>query len=336
MPNRHRLHVPGGTYYVFRSTDSRHPIFSRPEEYARFDELVPIALASSDAKLLAYCWLPEAVHLVIEIGERPVADFMRDLMWRYSRTAWQRAEDRPWFRERYHATLVQAETYLEGLIRYVHYLPVRGGLAATPGDYPHSSHPAYLGRRSGSPVRVRKLLGLLGCQGSDRIPYVRAMTEAPPDSFGVLLERGMPDTPGVVGDEQFLLDRSITAAIRTAPSPVRLIEKLIAQVAQHQALSVAEICSRSRRRELVIARAQIVWLATRWNLGTLTNVSQHLQHSPSAMTRAVAKYRHSRPELFTTEIFASAKSWTYDEAAASPRFSGHSIDYLRSLSPQDQ
>ena len=46
MPNRHRLHVPGGTYYIFRSTDSRHPIFSRPEEYTRFDALLPIALAS--------------------------------------------------------------------------------------------------------------------------------------------------------------------------------------------------------------------------------------------------------------------------------------------------
>src|SRR6185437_4028692 len=173
MPNRHRLHVPGGTYYLFRRTDSRHPIFSRAEEYTRFDELIPVALASSDAKLLAYCWQPESVHLVIEIAERPVAGFMRDLMWRYSRSTWHRVdEDRPWFRERYGATLIHAEPYLEPLTRYVHYLPVRTGLATAPGGYPYSSHAAYLGRRSGPPVRTRKLLGLLGCQGSDRTSYI--------------------------------------------------------------------------------------------------------------------------------------------------------------------
>lgn len=317
MSNRHRLHVPGGTYYLFRSTDPRHPIFSRPEEYARFDELLPIALASSGAKLLAYCWLPQALHLVLEIGERPVAEFMRDLMWRYSRSIWQREDNgRPWFRERYRATLVQAESYLEAVIRYVHYLPVHAGIAAAPDAYPYSSHAAYLGRRSGPPVRTRKLLGLIGCQGNDRAPYLRAMAEAPPDALGTIFDRGMPGTPGVVGDKQFLLRRSISAVGHTPTPPARLIEKVIAQVAERQALSVADICSKCRRRELVIARAQIVWLAMRWNLGTLTEVARLLHHSPSAMTRAVARYRCSRPELFRTEIFERATSRTYDGLAS--------------------
>lgn len=317
MPNRHRLHVPGGTYYVFRSTDSRHPIFSRPEEYARFDELLPIALASSDARLLAYCWLPESVHLVIEIGERPVADFMRDLMWRYSRSTWQRGDDdRPWFRERYRATLVQAETYLEALVCHVHYLPVRAGLATNPDHYAYSSHPAYLGQRSVPPVRTRKLLGLMGCHGNERTPYRRAMAEPPNESFRTLFERGMRDAPGAVGDQQFLLQRSVAVEVRTPPPSARLIERLISQIAERQALSVAEICSKSRRRELVIARAQIVWVATRWNFATLTDIARHLNHSPSAMTRAVARYRYSRPELFPTELLGASKSANYNRLAS--------------------
>jgi putative transposase len=313
MSNRHRLHVPGGTYYLFRTTDSRHPIFSRPEEYARFSQLLPIALASSDAKLLAYCWLPEALHFVIEIGDRPVALFMRDLMWRYSRSPWHRvAEERPWFRERYRATLVQAETYLEALIRHVHYLPVRAGLADAPHDYPYSSHSAYLCRRTGPPVRTRKLLGLMGCQGNDRAPYARAMAQAPPECFGAIFERGMSDTPGIVGDAQFLSRLSSLAVVRTQSRPDRFIEKLITRIAERHALSVDDICSNSRRRELVIARAQIVWLAMRWNLGTLTDVARHLHHSPSAMTRAVARYRSSRPDLFTRELLGPPRPPTVD------------------------
>ena len=317
MPNRHRLHVPGATYYLFRSTDSRHPVFSRPEDYARFDELLPIALAATDAKLLAYCWLPESLHLVVEIGERPVADFMRDLMWRYSRSPWQRVgEDRPWFRERYRATLVQAETYLEDLIRYVHYLPVHAGLAATLGEYPYSSHPSYLSRRCGPPVRIRKLLGLLGCRGSDRTAYIHAMAHASSPRFGSIFKRGMPNAPGIVGDKQFLSQCLVASVIRTPSPPPRLIENLIAEVAERQALSVAEIRSNSRRREIVMTRAQIVWLAMRWNIGTLTDVARHLNHSPSAMTRAVTRYRCSRPDLFTIETFSRPRPCTHDRLAS--------------------
>jgi hypothetical protein len=119
--------------------------------------------------------------------------------------------------------------------------------------------------------------------------------------------------PGIVGDQRFLSQRSI-AVTHDSPPPARLIEKLIAQIAERQALSVAEICSKSRRRELVIARAQIVCLAIRWNLGTLTDVARHLHRSPSAMTRAVARYWYSQPQLFTTDIFARASGRVYDRS----------------------
>lgn len=307
MPNRRRLHVPGGTYYLFRRTDSRHPIFSNSQEYTRFDELLPIALAAADAKLLAYCWLPEALHLVLEIAERPVAEFMRDLMWRYSRSSWHRiAEDRPWFRERYHATLIQVDTYLPALIRYVHYQPIRAGLTPDVADYPYTSHRAYLGRRHRAPVCTKKLLDLLGCRGADRLPYLHAMAEVPEESLSRLFERGLPATPGVVGDKQFMVQRAEAMSLRRSPSSSTLIEKLIAHVAERHALSIGDICSGSRRREYVIARAQIVWLAIRWNVGTLTDVARHLHHSPSAMSRAVARYRYSRPELFTQERRSAA------------------------------
>jgi putative transposase len=307
MPNPHRLHVPGGTYYVFRSTDSRHPIFSKAEEYARFDGLLPIALRSSDAKLLAYCWLPESVHLVIEIGERPVAEFMRDLMWRYSRTSWHRQDDgRPWFRARYRATVVQPETHLEALIRYVHYLPVRAALATDPDGYPYSSHSAYMLRRRVAYVRTQRLLTLMGCNGCDRSAYIRAMTEAPPASSTAIFEKGLPDTPGIVGDVRVRAQKSTAAA---TPDPTRpmLLPRLIAHVAEGHDISPEEICSASRRRKLVVVRAQITWLAARFNIASLNEVARHLHHSPSALSRAVTKYRCERPDLFTAEQIGSVR-----------------------------
>jgi REP element-mobilizing transposase RayT len=316
MPNRHRLHVPGGTYYIFRRTDARHPIFTQPEEYTRFGELLPISLASSDAKLLAYCLLAESVHLVVQIGERPVALFMRDLMWRYSRSPWHRLNgNRPWFRERYRATLVQSEIYLESLVRYIHYLPVRAGIAADPGDYAYSSHLTYLGQRSRPPVSVRRLLELIGHTGNSWTSYTRFMAQAPPENLERLFACGLPNTPGILGNQQFLSQHSIEGTVHALPRR-GLIEKLIGKLAEHQGLSVADIRSKCRRRELVIARAQIVWLALQWNLGTLTDIARHLQHSPSAMTRAVARYSHSRPDLFTTDIFTRRHPWIHQQPAS--------------------
>jgi putative transposase len=299
MPNARRIHVPGGTYYLFRRTDLRHPIFSGPEDYSRFDDLLTLTLESTGVKLLGYCWMPDAIHFAIEIADGPVARFMRDLMWRYSRRQWQRADDfRPWFRERYHATLVQAEVYLETLICHIHYLPVRAALAERPDEYPYTSHHAYLGRPSGPTVYTRRLLQSFCCAADTRTAYRDVMAEAPSDSLVRILEKGMPTTRGIVGDQTFIAERCGAQQRLRVSSPLRNLDRLIMRVAEHHSVSMGELSSKSRRRALVIARAQITWFAILWDLATITDVGRRLHHSPSALSRAVTTHRRRRPELF--------------------------------------
>jgi hypothetical protein len=50
------------------------------------------------------------------------------------------------FQGRFKALLVDDDSYLLGLVRYVHLNPVRCGMVSDPVDYPWSSHPAYLGK----------------------------------------------------------------------------------------------------------------------------------------------------------------------------------------------
>lgn len=309
MRNPRRIHLPGGTYYVFRRSDSRYPLFSEPEDYRRFDDLLAVALEASGAKLLGYCWLPAALHMVVEIGDRPIAEFMRSLMWRHSRDNSQRAgESRPWFRERYRATLVQPDCYLEALIRHVHYLPIRHMLVQHLDDYPYSSHHTYLGLRSRAPIHCRPLLRMLGCSSLDRSSYRQAMAEQPPDAFVKLFEQGLDETPGIVGDQRFASALAIATPARRPVSSFRNLDRLIAQIAERNDISLTELCSRSRRRELVIARAQITWFAILWNLGNLNHVAARLHHSPSALSRAAARYSRNRPELFKTEALSPSRS----------------------------
>lgn len=320
MANPPRVHVPGGTYYLFRRTDPSHPIFAGPEDYARFEDLLELSLDSSEAKLLGFCWLPNAIHLVIQIADGPIAGFMRTLMWRYSRGPWQRADQtRPWFRERYHATLVQADLYLETLISHLHYLPVRAGLAASPGDYPHSSHHAYLSHRTDTSVYTRRLLRSLGCIGKNREPYCAATARTPSESFGRLFERGLPDSPGIMGDPAFVSARQIGArGRRSTLHHTRSLDKLINQVAERHGISLDELCSKFRRRELVLARAQITWFAILWEVASVNDIARRLHHSPSTLSRAVARHKRWNPELFRPEAISRANPapWSQMQAAA--------------------
>lgn len=337
MPNPSRIHVPGGTYYLFRRTDSRYPIFSRPEDYARFEDLLTLALDSSRIKLLGYCWLPDAIHLVIEISDRPIAGFMRNLMWRYSREQQRRPDQtRPWFRERYHATLVQPEAYLDALICYLHYLPMRAGLAASPGDYPYSSHHAYLGNGTAHFVYTRPLFRALGCSGDDREPYYAATAQTPPESSRRLFERGLPDTPGIVGDRAFICERSIDPRTAHATHRTWTLDRLIAQITERQGISLEELYSKLRRRELVVARAQITWFAILWQVASVKDIAHRLQHSPSALSRAIARHKKSSPELFTPELIAHLDSthWVqmHPQAGTNPARSGSAGNRVRGRS----
>lgn len=310
MANPHRVHVPGGTYYLHRRTGSQRPIFSNPDDYTRFEDALRVTLDSERIKLLAYCWLPEAMHLVVEIGNRSTAGFMRALMWRYSRSQRRRAVDaRPWVGERYHATLIRSEAYLVPLICQVHYLPVRAGFVPNASDYARSSHRAYLGEPSALPVRPRRPLALLGCRGSENIAYQDAMAQAPSNALARLFENGSRRTPIVLDNEE--LGYSGIARVTTLSQPRRMevLDRLVTGIAEIHALSLEEICSKSRRREIVIARARITWLAMLSNLATLNEIASRLRHSPSALTRAATRYRRGCPELFTPDALARSELW---------------------------
>jgi len=50
------------------------------------------------------------------------------------------------FQERYKALLVDKDSYLLELVRYIHLNPIRAGLVGTPDGYEWSGHRAYLGQ----------------------------------------------------------------------------------------------------------------------------------------------------------------------------------------------
>jgi hypothetical protein len=61
---------------------------------------------------------------------------------------WREKRSGHLFQGRYKAVLVDGDTYLSELIRYIHLNPVRAGMVDAPEKYPWSGHGVYLGKQS--------------------------------------------------------------------------------------------------------------------------------------------------------------------------------------------
>lgn len=303
MPRRQRIHVTEGTYYIVRRTNSQRPIFSQPDDYVLIDGLLPGALKRADARLLGYCWMPDAIHLALQTGEAPVGDFMRQLTSRYALQLHRRiGECGQLFRRPYQSTLIDPDAYLPRLIQYLHFIPVLAGLANAPEEYVHSSHRAYLGTARVSGLYTGALLRVLDSFDEERVAYRRLMADPPPAQMPRLFERGAAGTPGVLADPSFV--SRLPRRGRVVRSRLSL-DEIAAHVALSHDIPRSYLLSRSRRRGLVLARAQFAWYATERRIASLHEVARYLGHSASSLTRAISRYQRQQPELFTLDAFTN-------------------------------
>lgn len=94
-----------------------------------------------------FCLMTNHYHVVLETIEGNLAQGMRVLNGSYSQYFNRRHElVGHLFQGRYHAILVQRETYLMELTRYVVLNPLRAGMVASLDDWPWSSHACVIGK----------------------------------------------------------------------------------------------------------------------------------------------------------------------------------------------
>jgi hypothetical protein len=108
------------------------------------------------------------------------------------------------FRGRYKAILVDADTYLLDVVRYIHRNPLRAGLVRRLDQYPWSSHIAYLYRSSRWAWLYSELALSMLCQdGEDSAKAYRAfMAQDESDELTAVLSKR--NVPSFLGSEEFV------------------------------------------------------------------------------------------------------------------------------------
>jgi putative transposase len=140
-----RIQYPNAWYHVMNRGRSRIKIFHTPEDHLAFIELLREASCLWKVKIAAYCLMSNHYHLLLQTPGANLSRCMRHIngiyTQYYNRT---HKSDGPLFRGRYKSIIVDQDTYLLELIRYIHRNPIQAGLVKRLEDYRWTSHKAYL------------------------------------------------------------------------------------------------------------------------------------------------------------------------------------------------
>ena len=143
-----RIEYPGAVYHVMSRGNEKRPIYRDGEDRRSFVEVLDLTVASWGWICHAYCLMGNHYHILIETPEGILSRGMRQLNGEYTR-AFNRRHRRcgHLFQGRFRAVLVEKETHLLELCRYVVLNPVRarGMRVRAPGDWPWSSFRATAG-----------------------------------------------------------------------------------------------------------------------------------------------------------------------------------------------
>lgn len=142
-----RIEFPGAVYHVTSRGNARADIFEDDTDRTLFLTILAAVVDRYNWLCHAYCLMGNHYHLLIETPEGNLSAGMRQLNGVYTQ-AFNRTHDRDGhlFKGRYKSILVEKESYLLELARYIVLNPVRAGLTGQPEHFQWSSYLATLGK----------------------------------------------------------------------------------------------------------------------------------------------------------------------------------------------
>jgi putative transposase len=147
MPRRLRLQYPGAIYHLMARGNGLQDIVSDDEDRDRLQEQLGRAAIRGSWQIYAFAIMSNHLHVVLKTPQPNLARGMQGFLSGYANVQARRHRFCGHiFQRRYQAELVEDETYLWTVTRYVYLNPVRAKLMDHPGEWTWSSYPGY-GRR---------------------------------------------------------------------------------------------------------------------------------------------------------------------------------------------
>jgi len=273
----------------------------------------------ANAGLYAWALMPNHAHVLMRTGTLPLSQLAQRWLGPYA-TAFNLIHRRAGhlFQGRFKNVLVEEEPYLLELVRYIHLNPVRSRLPVTIDSldtYPWTGHAVLLGKAAFAAQDCTFVLGRFApALRQARIAYRKFVREGVsdgclPDLEGGGLRRsslGWEVIPNlkrgrelwefderVLGSSEFVrgvLERIGDRGVPRPPAdPIRVLESLGERVSCRFSITSNELCSPTKRQNVIDARAILSYLAVRHHGLSLTAVARHLNVARQSVARGLAR-----------------------------------------------
>ena len=139
-----RIEYPGAVYHVICRGNNRQAIYRDDQDRRRYLEKLSYYCRDKTVHLLAYCLMPNHVHLLLETPEGNLSRMMQAFQISYT-VYFNKRHGRTGhvFEQRYKAMLVDKDNYLLQVSRYIHLNAVSAKLAERPQEYRWCSYGSY-------------------------------------------------------------------------------------------------------------------------------------------------------------------------------------------------
>jgi len=288
MPRKPRIHFPGAFYHAILRGNAGQDVFFDAADRSRFYLLLQEGSERFGCRIHAFCLMTNHIHLAVQVGNIPLSRVMQNLGFRYTQYHnHKRKLKGHLFQGRYKALLIDADSYLLELVRYLHLNPVRAGMVQDPEAYAWSSHGAYLGQQSitwlttdwvyrhfsentKEAMRLYRCFAMDGLKGEYRKEFHRGSFEGRALGDDAFIERALAKTDEGVGRKLAL-------------------EAVLAAVCLVYDLPKAELASRSRVRRVSEARAMAALTVREAEGLSLVELGRRLNQDVSSLSQAARR-----------------------------------------------
>jgi len=315
MPRLPRLDAPGVLHHVMGRGIEKSDIFLDNKDRNDFINRLSVLVGQGAIEVYAWSLMPNHFHLLVKTKNRPLSSSMRKILTGYV-VNFNRRHKRygHLFQNRYKSIVCQEDAYLMELVRYIHLNLLRAGLVKDMNGLnrsPWSGHSALLGKVERKWQEIEYVLSYFGSKGVRKKNYYKYVKEGidagrRPELVGGGLVRSLGGwsevlalrsrkqrhafDSRVLGDSDFVqeiksdLDDMIKKNLRISGHRIDL-EELSDRVCKKNDISLAELISGSRRRELVKARRTVSWIAVHELGYSGAEVARYLGVTNSCVTR---------------------------------------------------
>jgi len=295
-----RIQYPDAWYHVMNRGRRGDEIFREDKDYVTFIDLLREIVDDYNLKVSAYCLMSNHYHLLVQTPDSNLSRAMRHLNGVYTQR-YNRIHhcDGQLFRGRYKSILVEADSYLLELLRYIHRNPLEAGLVDNLQKHNWSSHKGYLSNAKRWDWLYKRLaLSLFSKDHAESIRlYKQFVTKEVPDEINKIL--GRRKLPPVLGTKKFIdkikdlffSDRSheeIPEAKLLAPDPDRVLK----DVAETYKVRIDDLL-KSRRGYFNEPRNVAIYLMRRLRGDTLKEVGEVFEiNKNSTVSSCVDKVKY--------------------------------------------